>query len=68
MSSTGGRRNSSIFRQVLNVASPAARLALRWVATNVESFWAEQERAVLIGQPAGTLSIVEQLVSPSAQG
>jgi carboxylesterase type B len=68
MSSTGGGRNSTIFRQVLNVASPAARLALRCVATNVKFFWAEQEREVLIGRPAGTLSIVEQLVSPSAQG
>jgi para-nitrobenzyl esterase len=42
--------------------------ALRWVADNAPYFGGDPKQVTLFGQSAGALSIVEQMVSPPAQG
>ena len=42
--------------------------ALRWIRANAQSFGGDPGRVTLFGQSAGALSIIEQMVSPSAAG
>ena len=42
--------------------------ALQWIQANAPSFGGDPRRVTLFGQSAGALSIIEQMVSPSAAG